>query len=265
MRILVTFAVDAEFAPWRKRHNFECQLIDAPRISKKLLSYQGDVHGVVVDVFLTGIGWESSIYNAAREGLRVLFEARPDFCVTTGLAGALKPELELGSVVATIEVGVQSSDEAIKSSQYALAVARNCGAKIAHKLITCDHVVGNSTSKQVMGKFADIVDMESYFIMAVASGAQIPAIAVRAVSDGADKDLPLDFSKVTDRYGHLRVGRLVRELATKPGRIPALVAFGRQSRKAASNLADFLDQLVPSLGRGEGRVVAAAYGELASL
>ncbi len=265
MRILVTFAVEAEFAPWRKRHNFECQLIDLPNTRTPLLSYQAELHSVVVDVLLTGVGWENSIYNAARDSLRVLFGANPDFCVSTGLAGGLKPEWQCGDVVAATEISVHESDRKVRSNRYALAIAGKCGAKIAHNLVTWNHVVSQPAAKQAMGKFADLVDMESYFVLAMASGAQIPVVAVRAVSDASDEELPLDFSKVTDRQGHLKVGPLFRELAMKPARIPGLFTFGRRTRKAISNLADFLDQFVPSLGQGEGKIAASAYGELAKI
>ncbi len=98
----------------------------------------------------------------------------------------------------------------------------------------------------------------------MASGAQVPAIAVRAVSDSSDEELPIDFSKVTDREGHLVVKHLVRELASKPARIPGLFSFAQRSRKAISNLADFLDDFIPSLARDQGKIAASAFGEVAA-
>jgi nucleoside phosphorylase len=264
MRILVTFAVEAEFAPWRKRHNFECQLIDIPPIAKSSLSYQADFNGITVDVWLTGVGWENSIHNSARDGLRVMFEEKPDFCVSTGLAGGLKPEWRCADIVAATEIGSYQSDATVKSNRYAMQVAQSSGAKIAHRLITWNHVVGESKVKQAMGASADIVDMESYFILAMAGGAQIPAIAVRAVSDPSNEDLPIDFSKVTDRQGHVVVAQFVRELSRHPGRIPGLVLFGRRSRKAISVLADFLDDFIPSLARDRRKIAASAYGRVTS-
>ena len=264
MRILVTFAVEAEFAPWRRRHNFECQLIDVPQISKSLLSYQAELGGITVDVLLTGMGWENSLYNTARDGLRVLFGANPEFCVSTGLAGGLKPEWHAGDVVAATEIGSYQNDFGIRSNRYALEVARNCGAKVAHKLMTWNHIVGETSAKQAMGVFADLVDMESYFVLTMAGGAQVPAIAVRAVSDSSDEELPIDFSKVTDREGHLVIKHLFRELASKPGRIPGLFSFAQRSRKAISNLADFLDDFIPSLARDQGKIAASAFGEVAA-
>jgi nucleoside phosphorylase len=260
MRVLVTFAVEAEFAPWRKRHKFECQPIDLPSIAKSVLSYQADLSGIRVDVLLTGMGWEDSIHNSARDGLRALFEEKPDFCISAGLAGGLKPEWQCADVAAAAEIASYQSDTTVKSNKYALQVAQSSGAKLAHKLLTWNHIVGESKAKQALGAFADIVDMESYFVLAMASGAQIPAIAVRAVSDTSDEELPLDFAKVTDERGRVIVTGLFRELASKPSRIPGLMAFGRRSRKAISTLADFLDNFIPSLARDGGKIAASACG-----
>src|SRR5260370_16914443 len=138
MRVLVTFAVEAEFAPWRRRHSFVRQRIDAPRICKSALSYQADLDGVTVDVLLTGMGWE---YSAGRDALRALFRGDPDYCISTGLAGGLKPEWKCGDIVAAREIGFYQHEEKIISNRYALQVARNCGAEIPNKLITCSHVV----------------------------------------------------------------------------------------------------------------------------
>ena len=115
-----------------------------------------------------------------------------------------------------------------------------------------------------MSKFGDFVDMESYHILQVVSATQIPAIAVRAISDAADCDIPIDFNKVLGHDGTLRKGQLLREIARHPLRIPGLIRFGWQSNKAAHSMADFLDDFIASLGDCHGRVAASAYGEMAA-
>jgi adenosylhomocysteine nucleosidase len=90
-----------------------------------------------------------------------------------------------------------------------------------------------------------VVEMESAYILAAASGRRVPVVAVRAISDAADEDLPVDFRQIVDSHGHLRFAPLLKELALHPHRLPLLVQFGRQSRAAAGSLADFLDQFIP--------------------
>src|SRR2546425_713161 len=57
MRVLVTFAVDAEFAPWRKRHSFKRQELSVPHSYRFDAVYTAEVNQVAVDVYLTGMGW----------------------------------------------------------------------------------------------------------------------------------------------------------------------------------------------------------------
>jgi hypothetical protein len=96
------------------------------------------------------------------------------------------------------------------------------------------------------------------------TGTQIPAIAVRGISDAADRDLPVDFSKILSRDGRVRKRQLIREIARHPLKIPGLVRFGLESQKAASVLAYFLDHFVASLADIDGRVAASAFGEVAA-
>jgi hypothetical protein len=99
---------------------------------------------------------------------------------------------------------------------------------------------------------ADVVEMESAAIQAVCAERGIPCVTVRVISDTAEEDLPLDFSKIADAKGHLKVGGLLLELARQPYRLPLLIKFGRQSRAAATSLADFLDRYLAAVAT-EGR------------
>src|SRR5260370_2595535 len=86
MRILVTFAVEAEFAPWRKRHHFSpVQLGD-------LTTYNADIAGVGIVVLLTGMGGTHA--GSATLGIQMIATETGrffDVCVSTGLAGGLVP------------------------------------------------------------------------------------------------------------------------------------------------------------------------------
>ena len=128
-----------------------------------------------------------------------------------------------------------------------VAGALGCGAKIGKKLITENHVIGQASAKMLLANFGDFVDMESYHILSSVAGKQIPAIAVRAISDLAREDLPVDFNKVVNREGRVQAKALANEILRGPGKIPALIKFGRNSRQAALQLADFLDRFISFL------------------
>ncbi len=92
MRILVTFAVEAEFAPWRSRRKFVRQVADG------LSLWQSSIDDAEVCVLLTGIGDDKAsvmdlMMRVAKIGQYF------DFCISSGLAGALRCDYRLGEIV----------------------------------------------------------------------------------------------------------------------------------------------------------------------
>src|ERR1700687_4204391 len=105
MRILVTFAVDAEFAPWRKLREFR-------RVSKVPFEiHDASFSNRTVRVLLTGIGWE-----CARRTANPVMEDVFDACISSGLAGGLKPEHRIGEILAFCDVGEVKGERAISSA-----------------------------------------------------------------------------------------------------------------------------------------------------
>jgi nucleoside phosphorylase len=240
MRVLVTFAVDAEFAPWRKRHPFSAVPIELSHRHFKESFFTAQVGKIDVVVYLTGIGWTLPEY-----GLRMLIAERPDVCISSGLAGGLKARFAKGDIVAARFVtSLQEGGGSVGSNTRLLDLTKECGAKVAETCITSRQILGQAQFKRAMGEFGDIVDMESFKIMQMATGPQIRAITVRAISDTVDEDMPLDFSRAVDQNGRVLVRHLALQLARYPHRLPALVRFGRNSKRAAERLADFLDRYV---------------------
>src|ERR1700757_4073571 len=94
MKILVTFAVDAEFAPWRKLRNFRSIDYDGLPLRRT------DIADAEVTVLLTGIGGE---VGAQAMGLMMQMADQDryfDICISSGLAGALDEELAPGDIIA---------------------------------------------------------------------------------------------------------------------------------------------------------------------
>lgn len=242
MRVLVIFAVDAEFAPWRKRHPFVAFPVELGHRCFRESFYRARIRSSEVTVYLTGIGW-----TLPEDGLKKLFQEKPDACVSSGLAGGLKGFLKKGDVVAARFVASSYGEGSVGANHRLIEVAAQCGARVVDKCITSRQLLGQAQSKRTMGEFGDIVDMESFKIMSVVAGPQVPAITVRVISDTVDEDLPLDFSRVLDQSGRVLTRQLLLQLARHPHRIPALIRFGRESQKAAERLADFLDRYVEAI------------------
>jgi adenosylhomocysteine nucleosidase len=239
LKILVTFALDFEFAPWRRLHRFTKTSESGPAAGEGIF---GDA---VVRVALTGIG-------SARAGymVRRALEWRPDICVTAGVAGSLQPGYRVGQVFAARNIMELESGRTVAADRSLVQRAEDCGALIVDRLLTSSTVVSSAEGKKRLGSMAAAVEMESFAVAAEAVANGIPAIAIRAISDDADEDLPMDFGEVLDESGGVRPARMVRALARAPHKLPALVRLGRQSRTASLKLAHFLQAYVAGLGAG---------------
>lgn len=251
MRILVTFAVDAEFAPWRKRHTFEQVSMPAPVGLRGTFFYRGTALENEVDVLLTGIGWEESKgENSTRYVLQELLKNKPDLCISSGLAGGLRSDLRCCDIVAAREVALRTGGDTLRSSANLLAIAKEAGAKIDLKQITETHIVFEPSARSALANFGDFVEMEGYYILQSVSDTRIPAISVRAISDSRYAGLPSEITELVNREGHVQTLQMLKLILKRPGRIPALLRFGSQSRDAAISLADFLDDFLETASGG---------------
>ena len=241
MRVLVTFAVDAEFAPWRKLRHFE-------KLSQgDLECFCARIGNSYVNVLLTGIGGKKAWVEAAK----VLWNGDVDICISSGLAGGLRPEHRPTDVLIARKIFIPARNKEISCDPALVDAALVCGAKAASVFYTADRVIVQAAEKRQLGNVADAVEMESGEILkeALVFGARV--VAIRGISDAVEEDLPVDFNGATTESGDLSIGRVLGEVAMKPGSIPALMRFGQQSRLAAERLASFLDVYVEKILRVE--------------
>lgn len=229
MKLLVTFAVQAEFAPWRRRRNFLRQPEDWP-------VYEAMFGAARVRVVLTGMGQEHALLAAKR-----FLAEKPDICISTGVAGALRSGYRPGDILAARLVGEVGEPLAVASHGELLSTAVDCGARQIERLATSKTVIGRAEQKEKLSSEADAVEMESYVILAEAARHGVPAVAIRAVSDTADFDIPYDFDQALNRRGQIGVMRVFSQVLLRPAGLPALLKLGRNSRIAARRLAEFLD------------------------
>lgn len=226
MKIIVTFAVQAEFAPWRRMRNFK-------RTGEGAFMVRDGT--TEVQAFITGIG--------ARK-----FQLPPaDICLVSGVAGSLKNEYRIGDVLVANSVKREDIETIMTSGESLVKAATRCGAVPIGFFCTGNTVVSSPAEKSRLSRIADAVDMESYAIMAMAHQCGIPSVAVRAVSDTADQKLPLDFNRAIDENGNIEWLPALSQVAASPRSLPQLIRFGWDSFTAARKLAYFLDRYLNCL------------------
>jgi nucleoside phosphorylase len=238
MRVLVTFAVDAEFAPWRKLRNLRKNKVG------DIVVHQAQIGRALVDFVVTGMG----AGNATRVANTVMIEPYT-ICIAAGFAGALKPEYPVGTVVVAEVVQRLGNPQTFTGSRNLVHAARDDGAKMT-KLLTSDHVVRTIEEKAQLAPFAGAVDMESFAILAAAAEHHRPALAIRVISDASDGEIPAFVDAIVDDKGRISAGHALREVTRHPLQWPALLRLGRDSRTAAEALAHFLEAFVKKLSLG---------------
>jgi adenosylhomocysteine nucleosidase len=253
LKILVTFAVEPEFAPWRRSRNFVATTAGAVTV------YGSRISGAEVDVLLTGMGPAN-----ARRAVEKVLSSEYTFCISSGFAGALKAEHEVGEVLiaeAVEQIGTRKriqSDGALVHDG-----ARAHGARKVPCFLTSETVVGLPEEKGRLAEFGDAIEMESYAILAVAAERNVPAVAIRAISDRFDQAMPMDFSESIDECGHVRKGKIALDILSDPRRIPALIRLGRQSNTASLSLTQFLDAYIERLWANTEVEISAGFERVA--
>jgi adenosylhomocysteine nucleosidase len=243
MNILVTFAVDAEFAPWRSLRVFKRELINSKHWSGGAEIHSARIGDHCVWVFLTGIGIQTFDFALAS----CFEDAGANVAVSSGLAGSLKAEYAPPDIIVPLRVGSLKDVGGPPVAAGLLLLAKRQGAKVVDVLLTADHVVDTREEKQRLALFADTVDMESRHVMSSFIELNLPVATIRAISDSSEEDLPVDFAKCLTPQGRIRKGALLKELIEHPAKVSDLVRFGRQSRNAAKQLVAFLDGFVEAL------------------
>jgi adenosylhomocysteine nucleosidase len=243
MRVLVTFAVDAEFAPWRDLRKFRKVTVNAEHYSGGREVHEANIGSSLVWVKLTGIGIKSFDFEEAC----CFVDAGVEAVISSGLAGALKDHVSLEQIIVPKTVRTLKDVTGLATSRELAHLAERRGATPVKTLLTSDHIIATHEEKTRLAAFGDAVDMESFHVVSEFSAQKAPVGVVRAISDRFDQDLPVDFARVLTQEGRVKPGALFGELVRRPSSIPALVRFGQQSRNAARRLAMFLDGLVGAL------------------
>ncbi len=236
LRVLVTFAVDAEFAPWRKRRKLEQLTVSG------LPFHQAKVGRAVVDLVVTGMGSES-----ARRAAEVAMSLPYSFCIASGFAGGLRPGYKVGDILVARAVQLCGQGKTIECASNLVTGALEVGAKPASLFLTTDRVASTVEEKARLARFADAVDMESFSVLCVAQARNLPAVAIRVLSDSHDRGMPENIDAAVGEKGNVKAGGVLKYVVRHPLAVPALLRLGRESKTAAEALANFLEAYIHKL------------------
>jgi len=181
-----------------------------------------------VAILVTGIGRKNSEHTLVAR----LNQFTPRRVLTCGFAGGLDPALAAGDVLcSTDNEGLRDELTAAGARPVKFYCATRIATKVAEKL----------ELRRTTG--ADAVEMESEAIHTICCERGIPCATVRAISDTANEDLPLDFNQLSKPDLSLDFGKLLWAITKSPGKIPGLLRLQKNSNLAALRLAEVLAKI----------------------
>jgi len=207
----------------------------------------GDMGPKTVVLLRAGVGPEKTTQRLAET--KALHDVQ---CVLSiGCAGALSPDIGVGSVVISEKIIDDTEDgQAYHPSPELITRARDtCEAlKIPFYLgatVSTSRVAASPEEKAgLAAKYGVVaVDMETAKVAEWAHGLGIPMLSIRTVSDGVADSIPPEIGAIFGPNGKLRPAKALSLFATRPGLMPELL---RLKKKFDSSL-DMLEKMVMPL------------------
>lgn len=203
---------------------------------------EGELAGKLVVLIVSGPG-----KAAARRGAEVLLAGhQPRWLLSAGFAGALDPELKRNDLVLPGEIADERGTviPIIEEIPEIPGVQRTNG-----RLLTVDRVIVRTAEKAGLRREleADLVDMESVAVAALARERSLRFLSVRIISDDASVELPAEIEGILTRTGSYRLGVALRSIWHRPSAIKDFWRLHEQAIEAADRLAKCIRKLVEIL------------------
>ena len=197
-----------------------------------------------VELAVTWTGEGSRLAVAGTQRLLAASHDSLDGCLVMGVAGALSPSLEVGTVLVAEKI-VRLPD---------VGCAESCQAEIAPSdfqirgprsglLLEVDGVVTQPEQRRELwvrlgNPGVAAVDMESFGVTKELVGAGVPCSVLRVISDTAQDVLPAFLASCHDPELGVVRARVVRNAIARPWTLFRLLRLRSRVRRGASSLSD---------------------------
>jgi nucleoside phosphorylase len=195
--------------------------------------------------------------NSTNAAATILQECDPNqqLLIICGFGGALIRSLQPGDLVVASSVIDASKGLELKSPPIlperaiidsALALESNGFGLHTGALVTADRVLITAQEKRNWHEHtgAVVVDMETAAAVNVAIAAGFQWLALRAVTDESDQDMPLDFNNIADANGTVSPLKVALATLLHPASIPGMIRLGSAANRAGKNLAALLSLII---------------------
>jgi nucleoside phosphorylase len=230
--IAITFALPTESSEFLKRLSSKSQ---SDRNSVSIV--RGNIGDRKVEVVHTGVG-----EKACSERLpRFLEDQQFDVLISSGFAGALNDEFEVGDLLlaknfSTIDLNKSRSS----SSELRTRTA---------DLLTLPRLIDSADDRNRVAESsgAAAVDMETEFIARACAEHAVPLLSLRVITDTPRETFPAPPKVLFDiERQRTHALKLATFFLAHPKRIPRLIAFARRIARARKTLAEALVEVICS-------------------
>ncbi|HZU22354.1 MAG TPA: hypothetical protein VE998_05940 [Terriglobales bacterium] len=183
----------------------------------------------------------------------VIAHYRPEVVIATGLAGGLRPQWTLGRTLVAAEVIDSATGRRFRTiAGEAVVVSSRVIADVAEK-------------RRLAAAFpeADVVDMEGAAVGEVAAEHGLGFMAVKAVSDNLEFDLP-PLNRFVSVEGKFEGARFAAWLAFRPQWWAKIVELKRISDHGAAALADLLNSIIHDKAASHRAMISGSAANPAS-
>jgi nucleoside phosphorylase len=231
--IAITFALSAESAEFLRR------LTDKVRADHNgVRTIRGKIDGRAIEVLHTGVG-EKVCWQRLEKFLK---DQQFDCLISTGFAGALSDDLQIGELLLAKNFSTVDLDETRGSlSGLPIHVAN---------LLTVPALIDSPKDRNTLAltSGAAAVDMETEFIARACAAHSVPLLSLRVISDTPRELFPAPANVLFDiERQQTQILKLATHLLTHPTSVPRLVQFARRIASARKALAHALITLVNRL------------------
>jgi adenosylhomocysteine nucleosidase len=186
--------------------------------------------------------------------------------VSFGLAGGLAPQLRAGHLLlpeAVRSAGLASwSVDPMWRERVRTRFAAGGTDPAPGAVVGTDRIVATASDKRALFEAtgAQAVDMESHEVAAIASGAGLPFLVVRALADPHDQVIPQIAREALMPDGRVRLQATLGGLIRQPGELMALLRLGVQSARGLASLRRAAALAAPRFAFASRGVIRAGGG-----
>jgi adenosylhomocysteine nucleosidase len=178
---------------------------------------------------------------------------RPDVILSIGFGGALYDRAAIGDLILSsrhflytrnglkelppVSSHLFSYQRSITSGNVMIKFRRKIGIREG-SFITLPEWTAKSKLKATIpdGIPFPVCDRETFHLAQLSQQNNIPFLAVRAITDLANEEIPEDLFHVTDGHGNYRLSKALGLLFTRPSLIPDSLKLGRNAALASKSL-----------------------------